>query len=202
MVASQRHGAATEFDRTMRWTEATHRADEHGNHNGVARSTPPFAYREYFDAMQFADRNFRLACIDAIHCVGHLPDVFDEPESDAFADRIALLEAVVLTDELLRQLTRFSPDGGDDVYLFADPEWGAENDELYISRFDDLVLLPNLESIWVHAVTNEGAFDLSLLLECRSLKTFRADSFYVKPSDANDQIIERLVAGGVDVRID
>ncbi|WP_146523845.1 hypothetical protein [Stieleria varia] len=42
MVASRRYGAAREDDRTMRWTEATHRADEHGNHNGVARSTPPF----------------------------------------------------------------------------------------------------------------------------------------------------------------
>ncbi|WP_342190232.1 hypothetical protein Pla52nx_004690 [Stieleria varia] len=45
MVASRRYGAAKEDDRTMRWTEATHRADEHGNHNGVARSTPPFAGR-------------------------------------------------------------------------------------------------------------------------------------------------------------
>ncbi|WP_342190276.1 hypothetical protein Pla52nx_005654 [Stieleria varia] len=43
MVASERYSAAEEDDRTMRWTEATHRADEHGNHNGVARSTPPFA---------------------------------------------------------------------------------------------------------------------------------------------------------------
>ncbi|WP_146523878.1 hypothetical protein, partial [Stieleria varia] len=42
MVASERYSAATEDDRTMRWTEATHRAVEHGNHNGVARSTPPF----------------------------------------------------------------------------------------------------------------------------------------------------------------
>ncbi|WP_342190288.1 hypothetical protein Pla52nx_005943 [Stieleria varia] len=41
MVAFERYSAATEDDRTMRWTEATHRADEHGNHNGVARSTPP-----------------------------------------------------------------------------------------------------------------------------------------------------------------
>ncbi|WP_146523621.1 hypothetical protein [Stieleria varia] len=30
----------------MRWTEATHRADEHGNHNGVARSTPPLSERD------------------------------------------------------------------------------------------------------------------------------------------------------------
>ncbi|WP_231742878.1 hypothetical protein [Stieleria varia] len=40
-VASERYSAATEDDRTMRWTEATHRPDEHGHHNGVARSTPP-----------------------------------------------------------------------------------------------------------------------------------------------------------------
>ncbi|TWT89619.1 hypothetical protein Pla52n_67470 [Stieleria varia] len=41
MVASRRYSAAWEDDRTMRWTEATHRPDEHGNHNGVARSYYP-----------------------------------------------------------------------------------------------------------------------------------------------------------------
>ncbi|WP_146521555.1 hypothetical protein [Stieleria varia] len=49
MVASRRYGAAREDDRTMRWTEATHRADEHGNHNGVARSTPPFCASTFSD---------------------------------------------------------------------------------------------------------------------------------------------------------
>lgn len=151
--------------------------------------------------MPFTDRNFRLACIDAIHCAGDLPHVFDRTDNETIADRIASLEAVVLTDELLSKVSNFAPDGGDDVYLFADPEWGAENDDLYISRFDDLLLFPNLKSLWVHAVTTEGALDLSLLLECPSLEKVSADSFYIKPTDQQTRIVSQLIARGVDVQI-
>jgi hypothetical protein len=152
--------------------------------------------------MQFLDRNFRLACIDAIHCGGHLPDVFDRMDSPETSDRLASLDAIVLTDSRLSVITRLAPDGGDDVYLFADPEWAAENAGLYISRFDDLLLLPNLESLWVHAVTNEGALDLSLLLRCHSLKEVRTDWFYIRPSDKNGDIVAMLEARGVHVQID
>ena len=152
--------------------------------------------------MQFIDRNFRLACIDAIHCAGRLPGVFDEIDSQELPDRIASLDLVVLTEELLSVITNLAPDGGDDVYLFADPEWGAENSVLYISRFDDILLLANLESLWVHAVTREGALDLSLLLQCESLRKVSADSFYVRPSEHNAEIVEKLKARGVDVDID
>ncbi len=151
--------------------------------------------------MPFVDRNFRLACIDAIHCVGDLPHVFDRTDKDEIADRIASLENVVLTDDLLSKITNFAPDGGDAVYLFADPEWGAENDSLYISKFDDLLLLPNLQSLWVHAVTTEGALDLSLLLECPSLEKFSADSFYIKPTDQRNRIVSLLIDRGVDIQI-
>ena len=152
--------------------------------------------------MQFVDRNFRLACIDAVHCAGHLPHVFVQMDSPEFSDRLASLEAVVLTERLLSVITEVAPDGGDDVYLFANPVWGAENDDLYISRFDDILLLPNLESLSVHAVTNEGALDLSLLLECDLLRRLSADSFYVRPSDKNGEIVARLEARGVHVHID
>ncbi len=127
--------------------------------------------------------------------------MFDRTDDEKIADRIASLEAVVLTDELLSKVSNFAPDGGDDVYLFADPEWGAENDDLYISRFDDLLLLPNLKSLWVHAVATEGALDLSLLLECPSLEKVSADSFYIKPTDHQTRIVSQLIARGVDVQI-
>lgn len=152
--------------------------------------------------MQFVDRNFRLACIGAIHCAGHLSHAFDRMESPESSVRLASLDAIVLTDHLLSEITRLAPDGGDDVYLFADPELGAENADLYISRFDDLLLLPNLESLWVHAVTNEGALDLSLLLRCQSLKEVNTDWFYIRPSDKNGEIVANLEARGVNVQID
>jgi len=161
----------------------------------------PLADRDQPDAMPFSDRNFRLACIDSLRCAGDLPHVFDRTGEDEITDRIASLEAVALTVELLSNITDLAPDGGDDVYLFADPEWGAENDDLYISRFDDLLLLPNLKSLWVHAVTTEGALDLSLLLECPLLKKVSADSFYIKPPDQQATIVSQLIARGVDVQI-
>lgn len=149
----------------------------------------------------FIDRNFRLACINAIHCAGQLPNVFDDAGSQGLTDRLRALDNVVLTDELLSVITELAPDGGDDVYLFVDQEWGAENADLYISRFDDVLLLPNLASLWVHAVTTEGALDLSLLLKCALLRKVSADSFYITPSDENAAILARLEARGVDVEI-
>lgn len=149
--------------------------------------------------MQFIDRNFRLACIDAIHNAGRLPHVFDDIGSQELPERAAALDAVVLNDELLSAVTRLAPDGGDDVYFFADPEWDGENSDLYISRFDDILLLANLESLWVHAVTREGALDLSLLLDCESLREVSADLFYVRPSDDNAEIVRKLEARGVEV---
>lgn len=152
--------------------------------------------------MQFVDRNFRLACIDAIHCAGQLPGVFDEIGSQDVADRLTSLDAVVINERLLSVITNLAPDGGDDVYLFADPDWGAENDALYISRFDDIVMLPNLEKLWVHAVTSEAALDLSLLLKCNALKEVSADSFYVRRSNQNGEVVARLKARGVQIHID
>lgn len=152
--------------------------------------------------MQFIDRNFRFACIDAIHCTGRLPHVFDETATQEVPDRIASLQAVDLTDELLSVITDLAPDGGDDIYLFADPEWGAENADLYISRFDDVLLLPNLKTLWVHSVTNEGALDLALLLKCESLTKVSTHSFYVKQASGNAKIVSELKARGVEVCID
>jgi hypothetical protein len=153
-------------------------------------------------AMQFVDRNFRLACIDAIHCAGQLPGVFHQIDSQKFDDRISSLDAVVVTEKQLGLITDLAPDGGDEVYLFVDPEWGAENDDLYISGFDDIVMLPNLETLWIHAVTNEGALDLSLLLKCKSLREISADSFYLRRSNQNGEVVARLKARGVRVQID
>lgn len=151
--------------------------------------------------MRFVDRNFRFACVDAIHCCGYLPDVFEQTDTSEIADRIALVEAVALNEDLLSKITDLAPDGGDYVYMFADPDWGAGNSDLYISQFDDLLLLPNLKSLWVHAVTVEGSLDLAILLECKSLEKFSGDKFYIRPSDRNVEIIAQLTARGVDVHL-
>ncbi|WP_342190320.1 hypothetical protein Pla52nx_000147 [Stieleria varia] len=84
MVASRRYGAAREDDRTMRWTEATHRADEHGNHNGVARSTPPFC--RY---------SARLSRVDV--AIDHSNEL-----ADLVADSMLLASAMRPLAELLR----------------------------------------------------------------------------------------------------
>ena len=149
----------------------------------------------------FLDLGFRLACIDAFHVEGLLPDVFDDDEEADFEARLAMLDTVELTDEMLSKITRLAPDGGDDVYLFLDPEWGAENRDLYISRFDDLVHLTGLKSLSVHSVTAEEALDLSLLLKCEQLQRVKADSYYVKQSDENAAIIAELTSRGVEIKL-
>lgn len=151
--------------------------------------------------MQFVDRNFRLACIDVLHCQGQLPGVFDRDLPDDVATRVAYLESIPLSDALLYTITDLAPDGGDDVFLFADPTWGAETEDLHIARFDDVRLLPRLESLSVHAVACEGALDLSLLLDCPSLRRVFAYRFYVAPSNRNAAMIAELTRRGVTVEI-
>ena len=152
--------------------------------------------------MQFADRNFKLACIDALFIAGHIPDPYTEfDDQDSVDDRIERLSRFSLTPQLLSQIDILAPDGGDDLYLNVDPGIAAENEDLYISNFRDLKLLPSLSSLSVHAVTRQNALDLSILLECRNLKKLSAYRFYVLDSPRSDSIIIELQARGVVVDV-
>ncbi len=70
-----------------------------------------------------------------------------------------------------------------------------------IRRFDDVLLLPNLSTLWVNSVAHEGSLDLSLLLDCPSLRSISSDWFYIKPSGDNDNIVSELIARGTEVNI-
>jgi hypothetical protein len=59
--------------------------------------------------MQFVDRNFRLACIDAIHVCGFLPRVFEGAVQNDFLGKIELLNRISLTDEMLADSSGSTP---------------------------------------------------------------------------------------------
>ena len=155
--------------------------------------------------MKFIDRNFRLACLDILRDQGHfiaeLNAIAESENTQSLDARLAAMDDLSITPEMLDSITTFAPDGGDDIYFFADPDWDGENDDLYISQFDDVALLPNLKSLWVNAVTKEGSLDLSLLIQCSTLAELDTDSFYVRDRGDNTDILSGLVSRGVDVKV-
>lgn len=155
------------------------------------------------NAVKFVDRNFRLACLDILRDEGHfiaeLDAIADSDNAQTIETRLNAMDELRLTSEMLASITTFAPDGGDDIYFIADPDWNGENEELYIAQFDDVWLLPNLQSLWVNAVVKKGALDLSLLLECKTLCTLDTDSFYLQDNGDNSDTISRLASRGVNV---
>jgi len=155
--------------------------------------------------VKFVDRSFRLACLDILHDQGHfiaeLEAIANSEITQNVEARLNAMEDLAITSEMLASITEFAPDGGDDIYFVADPEWGGENEEFYISRFDDIALLPNLGSLWVNAVAEAASLDLSLLLQCNSLVRLNTDSFYVQNRSDNPDILSTLGSRGVDVKV-
>jgi len=158
---------------------------------------------------QFNDDNFRLACLDILLDAGHfrdelaailaIPDYEDGWEVNP--NRMKAFRELSITQDLLDEITTFAPDGGDDIYFHVFPKWGGEEDELYIHSFADLMLLRNLERLWIFAVADQGAFDLSLLASLRRLKAVETDYFYVSAGCDVDATVAVLQERGVEVTI-
>lgn len=158
---------------------------------------------------QFEDDNFRLACLDILLDAGYFQDelseILDIPDNDAGwqvnPKRIEAFRQLPVTQDHLDQITSFAPDGGDDVYFHVFPNWSGEESELYIHSLRDVKNLRNLESISINAVTDEGAFDLSLLLFLENLKTVDTDFFYLSASSNIEATVTALEQRGVVITI-
>lgn len=158
---------------------------------------------------EFIDENFRLACLDILLAGGHfreeLAEILATPNYEDGWEvnpiRMKAFRDLLITQDLLDQITTFAPDGGDDIYFHVFPEWGGEEDELYIRSFADLTLLRNLERISVFAVADEGAFDLSNLCSLKHLKTVETHYFYVSTLCDIDATVDMLQQRGVEVTI-
>ena len=161
-------------------------------------------------AKRFKDLGFRLACLDALFengkLKGELSRVLKIPFTDDYSeeineDRLKAFNRIPLTQRLLDTITDFGPDGGDDIYPYVIEYWRGTQSELYVKSFRDLKLLTNLECIWIYAVVEKHAFDLTLLSSNGKLKEVGTDYFYLDPSIDIDEAVHDLKSRGVKVKI-
>lgn len=161
-------------------------------------------------AKRFKDPNFRLACLDALLCLGkvrnELSDVLKTPFSDKYSfeidqPRLSALNRIPIIQDDLDTITDFGPDGGDDIYTYVIPEWRGTQRELYINSFQDLRLLRKLQKIRIFACVEKGAFDLSLLAPLKHLQVVETDYFFVSPECDIDGTVRSLKERGVEVKI-
>jgi hypothetical protein len=102
----------------------------------------------------------------------------------------------VLTEELLEQVVKIGPDGGDEIYAALIPVWDGEDDRFDIGTLDDVRLLPNLERVSLYCMASEG-IDLTPLRDVATLT-------HVNINLSNDwvkgwKVLEELSARGVEV---
>lgn len=161
-------------------------------------------------AKRFSDVGFRLACLDALFCEGKLKrDLarvlkIPHPADDVIQinkDRLKAFRQIPLTPSLLETVSDLGPDGGDDIYPYVIEHWNGTQSEVYIKSFRDLKLLPNLKRLWVYAVTERHALDLSLLAKHKKLEEVCTDYFYLSREIDVDEAVRDLKARGVSVRI-
>ena len=120
----------------------------------------------------FKSPGFRLTVLNALFDLGHFADEFaeaqesaDEVEEYETDPRVQkFLDGIALTEELLAQVVKIGPDGGDEVYAGLVPVWDGEDDRFDIDSLEDVRLLPNLERVSLYAMVSKG-IDLAPLRE-------------------------------------
>jgi hypothetical protein len=161
-------------------------------------------------AKRFRDLGFRLACIDALLGMGSLkrelartlaiPERDDDPP-DVNPSRLKAFKQLPLTQSQLDKIKHLAPDGGDAIYRYVMETWGGTQHELYVKSFQDVKLLTNLELLWVHAVVEQHALDLTLLKANRKLKEVNTDYFFLSPEIDIEKAVNDLKSRGVSIRI-
>jgi hypothetical protein len=106
----------------------------------------------------FKSAGFRLTVINELLDLGHFADGFEEAQesSEKVEDyeidpRVQkFVDGLVLTEELLAQVVKIGPDGGDEIYAALVPVWDGEDDRFDIGTLDDVHLCstssPRVES--------------------------------------------------------
>jgi hypothetical protein len=155
-------------------------------------------------AIVFKSAGFRLTVINELLDLGHFADGFEEAQesSEKVEDyeidpRVQkFIDGIVLTEELLEQVVKIGPDGGDEIYAALIPVWDGEDDRFDIGTLDDVRLLPNLERVSLYCMASEG-IDLTPLRDVATLT-------HVNINLSNDwvkgwKVLEELSARGVEV---
>ncbi len=142
----------------------------------VITAKKPAPKRTGNTAISFKSAGFHLTVINELLDLGHFADAFEEAQesSDKVEDyeidpRVQkFVDGLVLTEELLEQVVKIGPDGGDEIYAALVPVWDGEDDRFDIGTLDDLHLLPNLERVSLYAMVSEG-IDLTPLRDVATL---------------------------------
>jgi hypothetical protein len=155
-------------------------------------------------AIAFKSAGFRLAVINELLDLGHFADGFEEAQgsSDKVEDyeidpRVQkFVDGIVLTEELLEQVVKIGPDGGDEIYAGLVPVWDGEDDRFDIGTLDDVSLLPNLERVSLYCMVSEG-IDLTPLRDVATLThaNINLSNDWVK----GWKVLDELAARGVVV---
>jgi hypothetical protein len=152
----------------------------------------------------FKSPGFRLTVINELLDLGHFADEFeaaqasaDEVEDYEIDPRVQeFVDGLALTEELLAQVVKIGPDGGDEIYAGLVPVWDGEDDRFDIDTLDDLRLLPNLERVSLYCMVSEG-LDLTPLRDVATLThaNINLSNSWVK----NWTVLDELSARGVKV---
>jgi hypothetical protein len=152
----------------------------------------------------FKSPGFRLTVINELLDLGHFADEFeaaqenaDEVEEYEIDPRVqTFVDSLALTEELLEQVVKIGPDGGDEIYAGLVPEWDGEDDRFDIDTLEDLRLLPNLERVSLYCMVSEG-LDLTPLRDVATLThvNINLSNSWVK----NWTVLDELTARGVEV---
>jgi hypothetical protein len=164
----------------------------------------PAAKRTGNAAIAFKSAGFRLTVINELLDLGHFADAFEEAQesSEKVEDyeidpRVQkFVDGLVLTEELLEQVVKIGPDGGDEIYAALVPVWDGEDDRFDIGTLDDVHLLPNLERVSLYAMVSEG-IDLTPL---RDVATLTHVNINLSKGWAKGwPVLDELAARGVEV---
>ncbi|MBN1411383.1 MAG: hypothetical protein JW969_11110 [Spirochaetales bacterium] len=152
--------------------------------------------------MDFADKNFRLMVINFLLMEGQLQEGLDDVlvrhwKDDYYGNKplpdiLEFFNGLKLPRELLNSVHTISPDTGDDIYLHLVPNWDAMDSQFNISNLDDVRLLPNLKKIIIYCLANENSLDLGPLLELPRLEEIDILKCFIKESEENDIVMEKL----------
>jgi uncharacterized protein DUF6892 len=152
----------------------------------------------------FKSPAFRLTVINELLDLGHFADGFEEAQENA--DEVEeyeidarvqkFVDEIVLTEELLAQVVKIAPDGGDEIYAGLVPVWDGEDDLFDIETLEDVRLLPNLERVSLYCLVSEG-IDLTPL---RDVPTLTHVNINLSEGWAKGwKVLDELEARGVEV---
>ena len=151
----------------------------------------------------FKSPGFRLTVLNELFDLGHFADELEEAqgsadevedyETDARVQKF--LDGIALTEELLAQVVKLGPDGGDEVYAALVPVWDGEDDRFDIDSLEDVRLLPNLERVSLYSMVSEG-IDLAPLRAVPKLAVVNINlpKDWVKGWEVLDELAARGVA--------